>query len=98
MAEDGFTESGSPVAAGSSGSESGAPAADLQGTLAEVEREMIVTALQKTRGNKARAARVLGITERIMGLRVRKYGIDPQVFRAKPCGRRRETGPGKPAP
>ena len=55
---------------------------DLPTTLARVEREMIVVALRATRGNKARAARVLGISERLMGLRVNKYGIDPKAFRA----------------
>ena len=54
---------------------------NLQDTLARVEREMIVMALRASRGNKARAARALGITERLMGLRVKKYGIDPKQFR-----------------
>jgi Nif-specific regulatory protein len=58
-----------------------------QGTLANnlenVERELIVEALKNARGNKAKAARTLGITERLMGLRVRKYGIDPKRFRTK---------------
>ena len=54
---------------------------DLPTTLARVEKEMIVVALRATRGNRARAARALGISERLMGLRVRKYGIDPRQFR-----------------
>lgn len=53
----------------------------LPETLERVEREMLLTALEATRGNKAKAARILGITERIMGLRVRKYRIDPRSFR-----------------
>ena len=54
----------------------------LEETLERVEREMIVEALKNSRGNKAKAARELGITERLMGLRVRKYSISPRQFRA----------------
>jgi Nif-specific regulatory protein len=49
--------------------------------LARVEREMILAALRASRGNKARAARALGISERLMGLRVKKYKINPRGFR-----------------
>jgi len=56
---------------------------DLPSTLARVEREMIVVALKATGGNKARAARALGISERLMGLRVKKYKINPRVFRTR---------------
>lgn len=58
-----------------------------QPTLAEalerLERDMIVTALLEARGNRARAARLLGLTERVMGLRVRKYGICSKEFRRR---------------
>ena len=57
----------------------------LPGTLAEtmdrVEKELITEALKTSRGNRAKAARTLGLTERIMGLRVDKYGIDAMRFR-----------------
>ena len=49
--------------------------------LSKVEREFILDALKSSRGNMARAAKTLGITERIMGLRVKKYGITPRRFR-----------------
>jgi Nif-specific regulatory protein len=56
-----------------------------RGTLAEavesVEKEMIQDALKSSRGNMAGAARALGLTERIMGLRIAKYGIDRHRFR-----------------
>ncbi len=58
-------------------------AATLQATLDNVEREMIVEALKSTRGNMAKAAQMLGITERIMGLRVHKHGINSRRFRTK---------------
>jgi Nif-specific regulatory protein len=50
-------------------------------TMTNVEREMIMEELKRSRGNMARAARALGITERMMGLRVGKYGIDPGRFK-----------------
>jgi Nif-specific regulatory protein len=53
----------------------------LDDCLARVEREMIVEALKVAKGNKAKAARELGITERLMGLRVNKYGINTREFR-----------------
>jgi Nif-specific regulatory protein len=56
------------------------PKSTLTGTIESVEREMIQEALKSARGNMAKAARALGISERIMGLRVRKYGIDPMRF------------------
>ena len=46
-----------------------------------VEREAIVEALKATRGNRAKAARQLGVSERIMGLRVRHYKIDADRFK-----------------
>jgi Nif-specific regulatory protein len=59
-----------------------------RGTLAEaveaVEREMIAEALKSHRGIMAKAGRQLGLTERIMGLRVKKFGIDPERFKADP--------------
>ncbi len=59
------------------------PPNDLQAVLANVEREMVLDALKSARGNMAKAARALGITERIIGLRVQKYDIDPARFRAR---------------
>ena len=44
---------------------------------------MIVEALKQSRGNQAQAAELLGITERIMGLRVKKHAIDPFRFRVR---------------
>jgi Nif-specific regulatory protein len=46
-----------------------------------VEKEIIVEALKRSRGNMARAARDLGVTERVMGLRVAKFGINPRQFK-----------------
>jgi Nif-specific regulatory protein len=59
----------------------------FQGTLHEevshFEKELIQEALKSSRGNAALAARNLGITERIIGLRVKKYGIDTERFKPR---------------
>ncbi len=58
----------------------------LKGTLVDaldgLERELVCDALKSTKGNMAKAARLLGVTERMMGLRVAKHDIDPRQFRA----------------
>ncbi len=59
-------------------------AGTLPAVLEALERRMIVKALESTNGNMAAAARELGITERVIGLRVEKYGLDPQVYRNSP--------------
>jgi Nif-specific regulatory protein len=41
-----------------------------------LERELIIDALKANKGNRAAAARHLGITERVIGLRVAKYGLE----------------------
>jgi Nif-specific regulatory protein len=53
----------------------------LKGALEGVERELILDALKSSRGNMSRAAKALGISERIMSLRVSKFGIDIWRFR-----------------
>jgi Nif-specific regulatory protein len=45
------------------------------------EKEMIQDALKSTRGNAAKAARLLDTTERILGYKTRNYGIDVKRFR-----------------
>lgn len=55
----------------------------LQDSLENLERELLMDALKSTKGNMAKAARMLEITERIMGLRVKKHGIDPRSFRPR---------------
>jgi Nif-specific regulatory protein len=55
----------------------------LQVRLDALEYELVVDALKASRGNMSRAARHLDITERIMGLRVKKHGIDPRRFKPR---------------
>ncbi len=52
----------------------------LRETLNSIEKETIQDALKSSRGNAAKAARALGLTERQMGLRIRKYSINPGRF------------------
>jgi DNA-binding NtrC family response regulator len=47
----------------------------LDESISQVERKMIEEALKKARGNQRRAAKILGISERSMWYRVKKYGI-----------------------
>jgi Nif-specific regulatory protein len=60
----------------------------MQSSLADAvqqyEKDLIVDALKSARGNRARAARLLGTTERIMGYKVIKYGIEPRRFHGPP--------------
>jgi DNA-binding NtrC family response regulator len=44
-------------------------------TFKEVERELIVKTLQKTSGNKQAAARMLGITRRLLYLRLAEHHL-----------------------
>ena len=57
------------------------PSGSLQEILDSLERDLVLDALKSARGSKAKAARALGISERLMGLRVDKYAIDPRRFR-----------------
>ncbi|MEZ4239805.1 MAG: sigma 54-interacting transcriptional regulator [Myxococcota bacterium] len=58
-----------------------AGAGGLTARVEAFERDLVIDALKSSRGNVARAARELGVTERIMGLRVAKYGIEPRRFK-----------------
>ncbi len=46
------------------------------------EKDLIQDALKTARGNRARAARMLDTTERILGYKVRKYNIDCRRFKS----------------
>ncbi len=53
----------------------------LKAALDVLERELLLDALKTARGNMARAARALQISERIMGLRIAKHEIEPKRFK-----------------
>ena len=55
--------------------------ASLDHAVEAYEKDLIQDALKTTRGNRARAARLLDTTERILGYKVKKYEIDTRRFR-----------------
>jgi len=46
-----------------------------------LEKELITEALIATRGNQSAAAKYLDTSLRILGYKIRRYGIDPKAFR-----------------
>lgn len=64
---------------------------DLKTMLGSLEKGAIVDALRSHHGNMAAAARQLGLSERMVSLRVQKYGIDPETFKQQPS-RARKAG------
>lgn len=53
----------------------------LNQKLESIEMEMISEALKLTKGNISEAAKDLGLTERILGLRIKKYNISAKKFK-----------------
>jgi Nif-specific regulatory protein len=60
----------------------------LKDAVAAYERDLIQDALKTTRGNRAKAARLLDTTERILNYKVRGYAIDARRFKSPEAGRR----------
>ena len=57
----------------------------LHDAVAAYERDLIQDALKTTRGNRAKAARLLDTTERILNYKVRGHGIDGRHALPKDC-------------
>ncbi len=55
----------------------------LGAILENVEKQMLIDALNISKGNISKAAEQLKLTERIMGLRIKKYNIDPAIFKKR---------------
>lgn len=53
----------------------------LQESLDALEYDLIVKRLQQTKGNVSKTAEELGLTQRILGLRLKKYNIDFRNYR-----------------
>lgn len=49
--------------------------------IGKIEKQIIIDALTATKGNSAKAAEQLGITERMMGIRTKKYDIEAKRFK-----------------
>jgi Nif-specific regulatory protein len=60
----------------------------LADAVAAFERDLIQDALKTTRGNRAKAARLLDTTERILNYKVKGHAIDPRRFRSTDVGKR----------
>ena len=60
----------------------------LSDAVASYERDLIQDALKTTRGNRAKAARLLDTTERILNYKVRGHRIDVRRFKSPEVGRR----------
>jgi Nif-specific regulatory protein len=54
----------------------------LESAMENYERDLIQDALKTARGNRAKAAKLLDSTERIIGYKVKKYGIRCERFRS----------------
>jgi Nif-specific regulatory protein len=53
---------------------------DLDSLVSAYERDLIADALKSSRGNMASAARALGSTQRIIGYKVKLYGIEAKKY------------------
>lgn len=53
----------------------------LESRLASIEYDMLVEALRRCRGNTTRAAEILGLTRRSMGLRMKRFNLTYRQFR-----------------
>ncbi len=60
----------------------------LKSAIADLEKHIIVSALEQTDGNQAKAARRLGTTKRILTYRIRKYGINLGRFYRTDSGKK----------
>jgi transcriptional regulator of acetoin/glycerol metabolism len=65
------------------------PRLELPQPLVEIEREHIIKTLEQVRGNKAVAARLLGISRRAFYRQLERHGLHRRV----PIGSRREEAP-----
>ncbi|MFH1673008.1 MAG: sigma 54-interacting transcriptional regulator, partial [Pseudomonadota bacterium] len=57
------------------------PTRSLEGAVENLEREMIIDALKSTRGNMAKAARILQTTERKFAYTAKRCGVDYSLYR-----------------
>ncbi len=53
----------------------------LKEAVVQLEKELIVDALKSSRGNVRKASKMLQSTERILGYKIKKYGIVPSQFK-----------------
>jgi Nif-specific regulatory protein len=49
-----------------------------------LEKELITEALRQARGNQSQAAALLDTSLRILGYKIKRYGLEPRQYRALP--------------
>jgi len=54
----------------------------LTAQVEQLERELITEALRQTRGNQSLSAKLLDTSLRILGYKIKQYGLEPKKFRA----------------
>jgi Nif-specific regulatory protein len=59
----------------------------LRSNVAQLERDMLVDALKRAGGNVSAAGRELGVGERIVRYKIRKFGIDMAIIAPARRGR-----------
>ena len=64
------------------------PSQSLAEAVAAFEKDLLQDALKSSRGNRARAARLLQTTERIFNYKVRNHGLEPDRFQAGSEGKK----------
>ena len=57
------------------------PTGSLRATVSNFEKELIIDSLKASQGRMTAAARILNTSDRIMGLRVKAYNINPKKYR-----------------
>jgi Nif-specific regulatory protein len=57
------------------------PSFDLESAVTTFEKDLILDALKTARGNRAKAARLLRTTERVIGYKIKSYRIDCERFK-----------------
>ena len=57
----------------------GVAGSEEEETLDAIERRTILQALHRTQYNRSQAARLLGVTRRTLGYRIRKYGLEDTI-------------------
>lgn len=55
----------------------------LEAILGRLEKQTLIDSMIQTRGNMTKSASQLGITERMMGIRMKKYNINPKIYKIK---------------
>ena len=64
-----------PVDAAAGSSEDSGEIASLSQAVEVLEKQMIEEALRKNGGNQRKTAKTLGVTERILGYKLKSYGL-----------------------